>query len=76
MAWWWSVRTAPVAVEVRDILGRVLGPDAHNRLYDRVADRRYARELLFSSVFELVNLVVFRIHPSIHGAYHGSKKEL
>jgi hypothetical protein len=61
---------------VRGILERVLGPDALNGLYDRVADRQYTRELLFSKVFQLMNLVVCRIQPSIHAAYQDHKEEI
>ena len=57
------VEKAPVAVMVRGILERVLSADALDRLYEEVADRQYTRELLFSSVFELMNLVVCRIQP-------------
>jgi hypothetical protein len=70
------VEKAPVAVMVRGILERALSADALNALYDRVADRQYTRELLFSSVFELMNLVVCRIQPSIHGAYQENKAEI
>ncbi len=37
------VEKAPVAVMVRGILERILGPEALNTLYDRVADRQYTR---------------------------------
>ena len=61
---------------VRGILERVLGPEALNALYDRVAERQYTRELLFSSVFQLMNLVVCKIQPSIHAAYQDNKEEI
>lgn len=70
------VEKAPVAVMVRGILERTLGPEALNTLYDRVADRQYTRELLFSSVFQLMNLVVCRVQPSIHAAYQDNKEDI
>ena len=70
------VDQAPAAVMVRGILERILGPEALNTLYDRVADRQYTRELLFSSVFQLMNLVVCKIQPSIHAAYQDNKEEI
>lgn len=70
------VEKAPVAVMVRGILERVLGPEALNELYDRVAERQYTRELLFSSVVHLMNLVVCKIQPSIHAAYQDNKEEI
>lgn len=70
------VEKAPVAVMVRGILERILGAETLDALYDRVADRQYTRELLFSSVFRLMNLVVCRIQPSIHAAYQEHKEEI
>jgi len=70
------VEKAPVAVMVRGILERVLGPEALNELFERVADRQYTRELLFSSVFELMNVVVCKIQPSIHAAYQDNKEAI
>ena len=70
------VEKAPVAVMVRGILERVLGPEALNVLYDRVVERQYTRELLFSSVFQLMNLVVCKIQPSIHAAYQDNKEDI
>lgn len=70
------VEKAPVAVMVRGILERVLGPEALNALYDRVAERQYTRNLLFSNVFQLMNLVVCKIQPSIHAAYQENKEAI
>ena len=70
------VEKAPVAVMVRGILERILGAETLVALYDRVADKQYTRELLFSSVFQLMNLVVCRIQPSIHAAYQDNKEEI
>ena len=70
------VEKAPVAVMVRGILERVLSADALDRLYEKVADRQYTRQLLFSSVFQLMNLVVCRVHPSIHAAYQEHKAQI
>ena len=70
------VEKAPVAVMVRGILERVLSAEALDRLYEKVADRQYTRQLLFSSVFQLMNLVVCRVHPSIHAAYQEHKAQI
>jgi hypothetical protein len=70
------VEKAPVAVMVRGTLERILSPQALDALYDRVADRQYTRELLFSSVFQLMNLVVCRVQPSIHAAYQEHKEAI
>jgi hypothetical protein len=70
------VKQAPGAVMVRGILERVLSPDALDTLFERVADKQYTRELLFSSIFQLMNLVVCKVHPSIYSAYQDNKKEV
>ena len=67
---------ASVAVMVRGVLERVLNPDALNEIYERSTVRQYTRELMFSSVVSLMNLVVCRIHPSIHAAYQDNKEEI
>jgi hypothetical protein len=70
------VEKAPVAVMVRGVLERVLNPDALNALYERATVTQYTRDLLFSSVVGLMNLVVCRIHPSINAAYQDHKEEI
>jgi len=70
------VEKAPVVVMVRGVLERVLNPDALNAIYERVAVKQYTRELLFSNVVGLMNLVVCRTHPSIHAAYQDNKEEI
>jgi hypothetical protein len=70
------VEKAPVAVMVRGTLERILSPQALDALFERVADRQYTRELLFSSVFELMSLVVCRVQPSIHAAYQENKEAI
>jgi len=37
--------------------------------FEDVAERQYTRDLLFSSIVELMSLVVCRIQPSINAAY-------
>jgi hypothetical protein len=68
------VEKAPVTVMVQGILERVLSPEALDQLFERVSERQYTRSLLFSSVFNLMNLVVCRIQPSIHAAYQDNKE--
>ena len=70
------VKQAPAAVMVRGILERILSPDALDALFERVADKQYTRELLFSSIFQLMNLVVCKVYPSIHSAYLGNIEEM
>lgn len=70
------IRRSPVTVMMRAVLENVLAPDAIDEVFERVAERQYVRELLFSSVVDLVGLVVGRTYPSIHAAYQRVKATL
>ena len=60
---------SPVPVMVQVLLERALSAEKLNRLFERATDAQYTRSLLFSSVFELMNLVVFKTFPSVNAAY-------
>ena len=70
------VEKAPVAVMAWGILEPVLSPESLNERYDRIAEKQYTRALLFSRVFQLMNLVVCKIQPSIHAAYQENKEKI
>jgi hypothetical protein len=59
----------PVPVMVQALLGRVLSPGKLDAWFACTAVGQYTRELLFSTVFELMNLVVFKTFPSVNAAY-------
>ena len=46
-----------------------LAPEALDALFTEQADHQYTRELLFSSVVDLMGVVVARVEPSVHAAY-------
>jgi len=60
---------SPVPVMVNILLERVLRPQRLDAIFDRTATNQYTKTLLFSTVFELMNLVVFKAFPSINAAY-------
>jgi IS4 transposase len=60
---------SPVSVMVRALLEHALAPPALDALFARVAKVQYTRELLFSSLIDLMSLVVCKVQPSIHAAY-------
>jgi hypothetical protein len=60
---------SPISVMVRGTLERVLGADPLDLWYERTAQKPYPRALLFSTVYDLMSQVVFRIQPSVHAAY-------
>ena len=67
---------SPVPVIVQVLLERVLSPEKLNAWFERTAVEQYTRELLFATVFELMNLVVFKTFPSVHAAYQESGEQI
>jgi IS4 transposase len=63
------VREAPVTVMARAAMERALAPEALDALFSDHAEQQYTRELLFSSIVDLMGVVVAKIQPSIHAAY-------
>jgi IS4 transposase len=61
---------SPFTVMVRSVLENLLRPLALDDLFARVADRQYTRQILFSTLVDLMGLVVCRIRPSMHAAYN------
>lgn len=70
------VQQSPLSVMVRGTLERVLGADQLNDFYERTAHCQYTRELLFSTVYEIMSEVVFRHQPSVRAAYQSRAHEI
>jgi hypothetical protein len=59
---------SPISVMIRGTLERVLGADQLNAWFAQTAQKQYTRTLLFSTVYDVLSQVVFRIKPSVHAA--------
>lgn len=70
------VEKSPVSVMARGLCERMLNPNKVNELFERVAGRQYTRNLLFSTVFDLMSQVVCGSHKSLHAAYQASAQEI
>ena len=66
------VDKSPLSVMLRGLLERVFDPATLDHLFEQTADKQYQRELLFSTVFQLMVHVVCGIHPSVHAAYQSA----
>jgi IS4 transposase len=66
---------APIAVMVRAALENALSAERLDAIFTKHAQRQVNRDLLFSTVAEIMGLVACRIHPSVHAAFqaHGEK---
>jgi Transposase DDE domain len=60
---------SPVTVMLRGILEHALPAKDIDQLFTDTAEQQYTRELLFSSVVDLMGEVVCRIRPSVHASY-------
>ena len=63
------VEKSPISVMVRGTLERVLGTDQLDAWFARTAQKQYTRTVLFSTVYDILSQVVFRIKPSVRAAY-------
>src|ERR1035437_9551978 len=67
---------SPIPVMARSLLERVLTPAKLNNWFDKVAKGQYTRDLLFSSILELMSLVVMKSFPSVNAAYQSENANI
>ena len=67
---------SPLSVMARGVMENALGPTLVDELFEHVADKQYTKRLLFSSIVDLMSLVVCRIRPAIHAAYQAHAETL
>jgi IS4 transposase len=67
---------APVAVMARLGLQRAIGADWVNQVFDENSETQYTRELLFSTVVEVMSLVALGLRPSLHAAAQKMKEKI
>jgi len=70
------VDESPASVMARAVLENVFAPEKLDAIFERVAVRQYTRELLFSTVVDVMSTVVCRMHPSMHNVYLKRQAEL
>src|SRR5215210_7941318 len=70
------VHACPIPVMAQAVLENALNPQIVDQLFEDVAERQYTRKLLFSTIVDLMSLVVCRIQPSIHAAYQAQAETI
>src|ERR1051326_1143679 len=70
------VEKSPLSVMARGVMEHALNTEHLNRLFVETADRQYTRQLLFSSVVDLLSLVVCGARPSLRAAYRAVEDQL
>jgi IS4 transposase len=70
------VQRSPFSVMVRCTLENLLRPERLDAMFAETADRQYTRQILFSSLVDLMGLVVCKIRPSMRSAYFSRKERI
>jgi hypothetical protein len=70
------VKGSPVAVMARALMERTLEPSVLDGLFRKEANKPYEKELLFSSLVNLMSLVVCGIRPTVRSAYKAMREQL
>lgn len=67
---------APVATMVRGLMANILSAAQLDAIFHEKAKRQWEHELLFSTVVDLLSLVVTKAKRSLHAAYQTHRAEL
>lgn len=70
------IEKSPISVMARGMLERVLNPDQLNEWFDTTAKEQYTKDLLFSTIFDLMSQVVQGSQPSVHAAFQASTEDI
>lgn len=70
------IHSSPLSILSRALIERALACETLDTLFRQQAQRQYTRELLFSSVVDLLSLVVCGKHPTVHAAYRAQRERL
>ena len=69
-------KKSPITVIARGMMERVLHPEQLDKWFNETAENQYTKDLLFSSVFDIMSQVVCGSRPSINAGYQASKDEI
>jgi IS4 transposase len=70
------VQERPICVMARAVLERLLDAQRIDDLFAHTAQRQYTRDLLFSSLVQLMSEVVLGVHPTVHAAYQANQEAI
>jgi IS4 transposase len=70
------IEERPICVMARGVLENLFNPGRIDELFERTAEVQYTRELMFSSVVDLMGQVVLGVQPSVHAAYQAQAEKI
>jgi IS4 transposase len=68
------IQRSPLSVMSRALIERALAGEVLDALFRQQAEHQYTRELLFSSVVDLMSLVVCGKYPTVRAAYRAQQE--
>jgi len=60
---------SPLSVMAQGVMENALNPQILDELFEDFAEKQFINKLLFSTIVDLMSVVVCRIRPSIHAAF-------
>lgn len=70
------VKESPISIMMRGLMEVIFRPQRLDEIFESHSKLQYTRELLFSTLVNLLSLVVCGVHPSVNGAYKAKAEEL
>ena len=70
------VRKSPITVMARGMVERVFSPKQLDEWFEKTADVQYTRQLMFSSVFDIMSQVVCGFSKSVHRAFKAARENI
>ena len=70
------IEKSPISVIARGLLEHALSPDQLDEWFNSTAQEQYTKDLLFSTIFNLMSMVVRGSYHSVHSAYQATKKDI
>jgi hypothetical protein len=70
------VKKAPISLMARALMEAALAPDDLDNLFEVTTESQYTRKILFSSMVDLMGVVVSKSQPSIRAAFEEVKGTL
>jgi hypothetical protein len=70
------VDNSPISVMARGIMERALNPEQLDQWFAQTAQKQYTKDLLFSSIFDIMAQVVSGSRRTVHAAHQASKEQI
>jgi IS4 transposase len=70
------VEKSPISVMARGMIERVLNPSQLDQWFNETAGQQYTKDLMFSTVFDVMSQVVCGSRNSVHAAYQASTEDI